>query len=362
MRVHALPILATMVIGVMLLSGVVLAKTMTCHNKCEATNGSDYYVGDDSKNTIYGLAGDDYVGGLGAADMLLGGRDNDKVQGGSGKDRLEGGRGVDKVVGKPGYDILLDQPEKGSFAQLSSQRGAYQVQGGRPDRLLGGEGNDTIRARDGKKDIIRGGPGYDKAYVDKVDKVKGVEKEVVPGGGGGPGGGNPQCKDGKATTATARPTCKIEVALRQPTTPRTPNQIVDPQKKQCEDGKDNDGDGKIDFGTGANNDPGCDSLTDDTENTPPKNTPPVAKGDSYSVYEDTHLNVVDGANDILSNDTDADNPNNTNAGLTVKDADSTTQGVQPESGPAQGLLTLNADGSSRLRTHRALLPTAALPT
>jgi Ca2+-binding RTX toxin-like protein len=161
MRVHALPILATMVLGA-------------------------NYVGDDSKNTIYGLAGDDYVGGLGAADMLLGGRDDDKVQGGSGKDRLEGGRGVDKVLGKPGYDILLDQPETGSFAQQSSQHGAYQVQGGgRPDRLLGGEGNDTIGADDGKKDIIRGGAGRDTAYVDPVDTVTGVEEKVVPCSGPG---------------------------------------------------------------------------------------------------------------------------------------------------------------------------------
>lgn len=180
MRVHTLPILVTMVLGVMLLSGVVLAKTKTCHHKCEGTNGADYLVGSDSKNTISGLAGDDYVGGLGAADMLLGGRDDDKVQGGSGKDHLEGGKGVDEVLGKSGYDILLDKPEKGSFTQLSSQRGAYQVQGGRPDRLLGGEGNDTIFAQDGKRDIIRGGPGRDTAYVDPVDTVKGVEEEVVP--------------------------------------------------------------------------------------------------------------------------------------------------------------------------------------
>jgi hypothetical protein len=258
MRVHALPILATMVLGVMLLSGVVLAKSMICHNKCEATNGSDYYVGDDSKNTIYGLAGDDYVGGLGAADMLLGGRDNDKVKGGSGKDSLEGGRGVDKVVGKPGYDILLDKPEKGSFPQLSSQRGAYQVQGGRPDRLLGGEGNDTIWADDGKRDIIRGGPGRDTAYVDPVDDVKGVEEQVEPSG---------------------------------------------------------------------------------------PNKPPVANDDSYSTNKYGYLPVADAANGVLSNDTDADNPNNTSAGLTVTDANPNTPEIDPASGPSNGVLTLNADGS-----------------
>jgi hypothetical protein len=37
---------------------------------------------------------------------------------------------------------------------------------------------------------------------------------------------------------------------------------------QCSDGKDNDGDGKIDFGTGANNDPGCTSAADNDETDP----------------------------------------------------------------------------------------------
>jgi hypothetical protein len=50
------------------------------------------------------------------------------------------------------------------------------------EELLGGPGNDTIRANDGKKDIIRGGPGRDTAYVDPVDKVRGVEVERCPGG------------------------------------------------------------------------------------------------------------------------------------------------------------------------------------
>ena len=40
-----------------------------------------------------------------------------------------------------------------------------------------------------------------------------------------------------------------------------------PPAPQCSDGIDNDGDTKIDFGTGPSNDPGCLSATDNTENT-----------------------------------------------------------------------------------------------
>lgn len=54
---------------------------------------------------------------------------------------------------------------------------------------------------------------------------------------------------------------------------------------QCSDGKDNDADGKIDFGTGPTNDPGCSSLTDTSEADggagiprPPRDDPPRPPG------------------------------------------------------------------------------------
>ena len=266
MRVQTLPILATIVLGVMLLSGVVLAETKICHNNCQGTNGSDYLKGDGSNNQIYGLGGKDYVGGKAAADTLFGGTGNDEVAGGSGKDRMKGGSGVDTLWGRPGYDSLSDQPEKGSFALLS-QHGAYQVQASRkPDRLLGGPGNDTLRAKDGTRDIISGGLGYDKAYVDRVDTVTGVEVERCPGGC------NPQPK---------------------------PKPIA-PQKTQCEDSKDNDGDGKRDL-----QDPGCASANDNTEN-----APPVANNDTLSTccgYPED-INVINNP-DPAGVDTDADGDN-----------------------------------------------------
>ncbi len=44
------------------------------------------------------------------------------------------------------------------------------------DVICGGGGNDVIFARDGKRDVIDGGPGRDTAYVDKGDVVRHVEK------------------------------------------------------------------------------------------------------------------------------------------------------------------------------------------
>jgi len=51
------------------------------------------------------------------------------------------------------------------------------------------------------------------------------------------------------------------------------NTSTPPTSLQCSDGKDNDSDGKIDFGTTANNDPGCDSAADNTESPDPSTGP-----------------------------------------------------------------------------------------
>jgi VCBS repeat-containing protein len=265
MTLRALLILATMVLGVLLLSGVVLAKT--CHATCYGDNGPNTLIGTNSTNRIYARGGEDVVNGLQNKDLLKGERGRDELTGGRGVDTIFGGTGYDWLIGKQGGDDLTDVEHVPHSSTARSKQRTVDVRiGSRKNRkvdvLIGGPGNDTIRAKDGKRDIIRGGPGRDTAYVDQVDNVTGVEVERCPGG--------------------------------------------------------------------------C-------------NEPPVAKDDSYSVNEDTVLRVVDGADGVLSNDTDADNPNNTNAGLTVKDADSTTPGVQPETGPAHGTLTLNADGSFEYR-------------
>jgi hypothetical protein len=42
--------------------------------------------------------------------------------------------------------------------------------------VLGGPGNDLIWAWDGSPDRIDGGSGRDRAWVDKLDRVKNVER------------------------------------------------------------------------------------------------------------------------------------------------------------------------------------------
>ena len=150
MRLRALLILTTTLLGVMALSGAALAATKTCSaNPCVGTNGPDRLKGNDTKNEIRGLAGPDYVAGKQSADELYGGRGQDEVRAGNGRDRVFGGRGG--------------------------------------DRLYGGGGNDTMNAQDGYEDGVNCGLGTDTAYVDKLDRVnEDCENVFVAGGGQGP--------------------------------------------------------------------------------------------------------------------------------------------------------------------------------
>jgi hypothetical protein len=146
MRLRALLILATTLLGVMALSGAALAATKTCsENPCVGTNGADRLKGTDAKNEIRGLGGPDYIAGKQSADDLYGNRGQDEVRAGNGRDRVFGGRGR--------------------------------------DALYGGGGNDTMNAQDNYKDNVNCGLGTDTAYVDRLDRVN-VDCENVFGAGG----------------------------------------------------------------------------------------------------------------------------------------------------------------------------------
>jgi Ca2+-binding RTX toxin-like protein len=227
MRIRVLPILVTMVLGVLLLSGVVLAANKYCHNNCKGTSGRDQLTGDGSKNKIQGLGGRDYVGGGAAGDRLFGGTGGDEVAGGSGKDYLKGGSGCDTLRGKVGYDTLVD--ESGGCSGVRSSK----------DKLLGGSGNDTIRAQDAKEDIIRGGPGSDTAYVDPVDTVTGVEDvpNLPPTAtiDSGPQNGDTVTVNHVEFTFSANETSTFECRLKKPNVP-------DPAWESCESPQQYEGD------------------------------------------------------------------------------------------------------------------------
>jgi hypothetical protein len=134
MRIRALLILATTLLGVMALSAAALAANKICSaNPCVGTNGADRLKGDATKNEIRGLRGADYIAGKQHADELYGNRGQDEVRAGNGRDRVFGGRAE--------------------------------------DQLYGGGGNDTMNARGAYKDNVNCGRGTDTAYVDRRDRL-----------------------------------------------------------------------------------------------------------------------------------------------------------------------------------------------
>ena len=98
--------------------------------------------------TIIGTAGPDVLLGTSGRDVICGLGGADTIDGSDGNDVLIGGAGNDVLEGSAGHDVLL-----------------------------GGPGDDQFQAWDGTSDRIDGGPGYDRAWIDRtVDKVSHVER------------------------------------------------------------------------------------------------------------------------------------------------------------------------------------------
>lgn len=141
--------------------------------------------------------------------------------------------------------------------------------------------------------LLVGSPAIDTGSADVAQDQRGVTR--------------PKDGDGNGSSIDDRGAFELQAASPSP---------------QCSDKADNDTDGQTDFP----NDPGCDSATDDTESP----DPPAAKNDLYDVLEDATLTVSPPG--VLSNDTGGTGP------LSVA-------APRPTSGPSNGTLTLDANGS-----------------
>lgn len=100
--------------------------------------GDDYGGFPDGGDVIRGLGGNDHLRGLQLEDCVYGGRGDDQIAGMDGNDALAGGAGRDDI-------------------------GA-------------GEGDDWIFVRDGKRDTVRCGSGWDFVKADGADSLQGCEQ------------------------------------------------------------------------------------------------------------------------------------------------------------------------------------------
>ena len=186
----------------------------------EGRAGDDLLAGGDGADTLDGADGGDALNGGGGPDRLAGGAGDDDLDGGGGGDELSGGEGTDTVrypdrgtlvqvtidgVANDGEVAITDQgrtrieegarPVEGDNVDASNERvtatrrddtvagdrgpntleGAsgedFLVGGGGADRLSGGGASDGIIARDGSRDRVTCGPGYDYVVADSRDLV-----------------------------------------------------------------------------------------------------------------------------------------------------------------------------------------------
>ena len=105
----------------------------------------------DSLTLIFGTKEDDVLSGTSGTDILLGGNGEDVLDGGAGNDLLSGGNGEDTLYGGAGNDLL------------SGGNGSDSLDGGAGNDLLdGGNGNDSLDGGSGS-DIVLAGNGNDDA-------------------------------------------------------------------------------------------------------------------------------------------------------------------------------------------------------
>jgi Ca2+-binding RTX toxin-like protein len=96
------------------------------------------------------------IRGTAGNNRLIGTRGNDRICGGGGNDTIWGLAGNDRLYGWTGNDVLAGGPGRDTF--------------------FGQGGNDTIWARDGFREWVAGGFGFDRARVNSTDVRRSIER------------------------------------------------------------------------------------------------------------------------------------------------------------------------------------------
>lgn len=136
-------------------------------------DGDDQIFGENGRDQLFGLAGDDVIRGSLGDDAIYGGTGHDILSGDEDDDYIEGNAGDDSVYGNQGDDLLYG----GTGADTIGGWTGHDVISGEAgdDFLLGQDGDDTIDGGIGDDDIY-GHAGIDVAYgFDGADWIDGGE-------------------------------------------------------------------------------------------------------------------------------------------------------------------------------------------
>ena len=161
----------------------------------DTKGGADVLTAGPLDDTVDAGAGDDTVTGGPGADQLRGDTDADTFLGLTAGDLVDGGPGADllDLSGEPaGVSVslngLADDGPGGADANViavETVRGTPRADlldgGAAPDRLEGGDGDDTIDVRGGGTDVVDcGAGGADLARADAADQLSGCEDVELP--------------------------------------------------------------------------------------------------------------------------------------------------------------------------------------
>ena len=139
------------------------------------TKKNDNLTGTDRLDIIFGKKGNDVLDGRGGKDFLFGDKGDDTLFGGDGNDFLFGGKGKDQLFGDDGNDFLF------------GGKGNDFLDGGAgSDYLFGDKGNDTfnftLSENSGAKDYYDGGKGRDTLQLTLTSaelKLESVQKDIA---------------------------------------------------------------------------------------------------------------------------------------------------------------------------------------
>jgi hypothetical protein len=118
-----------------------------CERALFGTALADELEGSGRGDVVFGLGGSDRILGRGGNDCLLGARGADLLRGEEGHDRLTGEAGPDVLVGGAGLN-------------------AYDA----------GRGADLVKAANGRRELVRCGPGRDRVRADRGDRLRACER------------------------------------------------------------------------------------------------------------------------------------------------------------------------------------------
>ncbi len=291
-------------------------------------DGNDTIGGNDGDDTLIGVGDDDTITGGNGNDMLLGGSGNDDLSGEAGNDVLAGGDGDDTLAGDAGTDTLY------------GEAGDDEIGGGSDDdQGFGGAGDDVLVGDEGG-DSLFGGPGVDVlSGVGGDDHLQGDDdRDVLIGGTGSDvlyGQGGEDVAGGGTTSIDSNFTQLAQLGQDWNSSDSYDTRLTDIQSRMSAAAQT---DSAADFLAGQDgqdafyNDGTEDDLLDQVTDEFSAGSSLVAVDDSYTLVAGQPLTTTS-TNGLLAND------------VVGGGTQTVTVSTTPVSGPTNGTLTLNSDGS-----------------